>query len=155
MLHSADVELRPLPITRVGMALVVESLPVTVSIAVAEDETWPPVWAVAVLVLGGLAVAPLAVRGYRMGVVCSHQHVTVRGLFRTRHVPVASIVEVSDVPALVWRRPGGRKRWTPIVGFMQGGGMLRPFRDHHEACTHQLQRWVRDQQANARRRERR
>jgi len=148
------MELRPLPITRVATALGMEALPITAAITVAEDEAWPPVWAAAILVVGGLVFAPLAVRGYRMGVTCSHQHVTVRGLFRTRHVPVASILEVTDFPALVWQTHAGRKRWTPIVVFMQGAGGLRPIRDHHEACTRKLERWVRDQQANARRRER-
>lgn len=155
MLHPAEMELRPLLITKVATALGMEVLPITAAITMAEDEPGPPVWAAAVLVVGGLVFAPLAVRGYRMGVTCSHRHVTVRGLFRTRHVPVPSILEVTDFPALVWRLPGERRRWTPITVFMQGAGGLRPIRDHHEACTRTLERWVRDQQANARRHERR
>jgi hypothetical protein len=61
------------------------------------------------------------VRAPRMGVLLDAERLTIRGWFRTRTVPRASVVAVSDPiwlwPAVHWLDLRGRRRRSPILMF--------------------------------------
>jgi hypothetical protein len=93
----------------------------------------------ALLALG----AVVAGRGLRVGVECSDGVVRVRGLLRTRVVPRARIEAVTGFPALVWRDPRGRRRWTPMVFLSSSSRSLARYSRHNEAEIQRLRSWVR------------
>ena len=94
--------------------------------------------ALATLVLGLV----LVVRGYRLGVNCSANVLTVHGYCRTRAIPRPQITSISDFPAVIWRTQDDRNRWTPIIAFAIPGRALRTYKEHAEQCTELLRRWV-------------
>lgn len=89
------------------------------------------------IVLAGLAIGTIvAARGVRIGVVVAGGRVTVRGFCWSRSVPVSDVVAVTrgTLPLLLWRAPSGRRRWSPIVAFMDAyNGMARYSSHNREA----------------------
>ncbi|HEX5994589.1 MAG TPA: hypothetical protein VFY84_05550 [Jiangellales bacterium] len=131
--------LRPLLVTRVA-----NTMP-GVCVAVLGGATWLDPEIVQqhlIAVLAVLTGVVLAVRGYRLGIECTGEQATVHGYLRTRTVPRSSVIQVTSFPALRWRRPGGRIRWTPVLAFAEVGGVLPVVSRHNEQCTDRLRRWA-------------
>lgn len=121
--------------TAPGAVLVVMGLVLWWDAAVAAWR-WP-------LGIGAVALGLcVAVRGWRMEVVCEGGGVRVRGLLRTRVVPRGAVAEVSDWPAVRWTDATGRRRWTPLVMFATSPRMLRSAVRHHDEQVRRLRQWV-------------
>ncbi|AXG78159.1 hypothetical protein DVK44_11065 [Streptomyces paludis] len=103
-------------------------------------------WSEAAAVVGMLAVSPavpvLAVRGYRAAVLCGGDRVRVRGLLRTRTISRAAITAVTDLPAIRWTDLSGRRRWTPVMALMSGGGEAAAVARWKEESLGRLRRWA-------------
>ena len=95
-------------------------------------------WLSALVFLVGLW---LSVRGYRMAVICDDSSITIRGQLHTRRIATPHITAINTsidgFPAVLWRRPGGRKRWSPMVAFSGSGRELSYF---HVRKIEQLER---------------
>ncbi len=89
-----------------------------------------------------IAFTILAIRGFRIGVICKNSDVTIRGLLWTRTIPRASITEITDFPAVRWLTPDGRKRWTPIYVFRSNSRQLAKTMAMNECNIIKLRRWV-------------
>ncbi|QGN45783.1 hypothetical protein ACN26Y_05505 [Micromonospora sp. WMMD558] len=85
----------------------------------------------------------LAVRGYRMSVVITGEHITVRGLRSSRTIRRADVVALTSLPSLRWQRPSGRDVHTPPIMFMEIGRVLPAVAAHNEACLDRLSRALR------------
>ena len=86
----------------------------------------------------------LAVRGYRMGVVCTTTTVIVQGFFRTRTIPRSAIVDVTDFPSARWRDGNGRIRRSPAAAFATlGNTRLADVEDHRRECVRLLRKTLR------------
>jgi hypothetical protein len=88
----------------------------------------------------------VAVRGYRMSVVITNEHVIVRGLLRSRTIRRADVVALTALPCLRWRRPSGRYAYTPLIMFMEAGPMLPAVQAHNQVCVARLSRTLRRRQ---------
>ena len=88
-----------------------------------------------------LTGAWIAIRGYRMAVTCDGWSITVRGQLHTQKIAKGDIsaihTNIDGLPAILWRRPGGRKRWSPILAF---SGSKRDLSHFHERKIEQLER---------------
>ena len=95
-------------------------------------------WFSAVIFLVGLW---LSVRGYRMAVFCDDSSITIRGQLHTQRIAKQYITaihtSIDGFPAVLWHRPGGRKRWSPILVF---SGSTRELSYFHHHKTEQLER---------------
>lgn len=85
----------------------------------------------------------LAVRGYRLRVVCADGRVTVHGFLRTRVIPRAAVSEVTDLPAVKWTTASGRRRWTPVTALIGFSGELPGIARDKRRGLAELRRWVR------------
>jgi hypothetical protein len=130
------VLLRPLLVTRLA-----NTLPGIALAALA----WSPAEAVSV----GICFAPVApmlagvvlvVRGYRMSVVVTDEHVVVRGLLRSRTIRQADVAALTSLPTLRWQPPSGRYAHTPLIMFMELGKVLPAVEAHNEASLDRLAR---------------
>jgi hypothetical protein len=83
----------------------------------------------------------LAVRAYRAGVVLEPEAILVRGFFRSRRIPRAQVTEITEFPAVRWKRADGRARWSPIFVFLDELRTLPFIRRHNEASIQRLQAW--------------
>jgi hypothetical protein len=92
-------------------------------------------------VLGAVVGGWLGVRGYRQGVRCGEEAIEVRGLLRSRRIPVERIVAITNFPAVSWQTESGRKRWSPIIAFAELDDLIEPIRRHNEAAVGKLQEW--------------
>lgn len=136
---STAVTLRPLPVTRIA-----NTAP-GVFITVLGGAAWFDRGVFLHHLIAVLTVFPgavLAARGFRLGVECTGEHVTVQGYLWTRTVPRSSIVEITSFPALRWQTPSGRARWTPVLAFADGGRVLPVVSQHNEQCVDRLRRWA-------------
>jgi hypothetical protein len=133
------VTLRPLLITRITCTFPGVVGLVFASALLAGSESVPDVM---LSVAAVLAAAVVAVRGYRLGVVCGDGRVVVRGLLWSRSVSADRVVEVTPFPALRWEAVNGRTRWTPITAFLSSGRQLPFVTRHSEHCVDQLERWL-------------
>ncbi|MEX0170958.1 hypothetical protein [Streptomyces sp. LMG1-1-1.1] len=94
----------------------------------------------ALVVLAGCGV--LAVRGYRAGVRCEARRIAVRGYVWTRVIPREAVTGVTDLPAVRWTSPGGRRRWTPVTALAAVSGELGSVRSRKRGHTARLRRWA-------------
>ncbi|GAA1104233.1 MULTISPECIES: hypothetical protein [Kitasatospora] len=92
-----------------------------------------------VVVVGG---AVLGVRGYRLGVTCRGGHLTVRGYLWTRVIPRQYVVGITGFPAVRWRPPAGRMRWTPISAFVASRGETSGAAAAKADAVARLRRWA-------------
>jgi hypothetical protein len=114
------LEFVPATSERVGMAVCYAgSLLLIGLLAVLSDDTVSDAWVAAPVAAAGA----LAVRCWRVALVCAQGTVTVRGLLGNRRIPVETIVRVTDeggprtCPAIWWQ---GRMTWprcTHLFGF--------------------------------------
>jgi hypothetical protein len=139
---------RPLLITRIAMfALValfltvfffeVNASPAPTAAAPAFESTFD-----VVSFVGFVAVLIwLSWRNWRLGVRLSASDVTVRGVFRDRTVARSAVIDIAPGSYLIWERPDGRTRTTPIVAFMDLDGRLAGFIvRHNERSLDRLRR---------------
>ncbi|MGW8767823.1 hypothetical protein ACWGN5_35665 [Streptomyces sp. NPDC055815] len=99
-------------------------------------------WQQAAAVVALLAFGTLAVRGYRAGVRCEAERLVVRGYVWTRVIPRAAVTGVTDLPAVRWTSPGGRRRWTPVTVFTTLSGETAGVRARKRSNTARLRRWA-------------
>ena len=133
------MRLRPLLVTRVansfpGLGICAVGLPVAADATV----VWP--------VLAPVPVAAgiwLAIRGYRMEVVCSERAVLVRGYFRSRSIPCARIrhLELDTWPTLTWEDAAGRRRATTVLAFYHDA-VVSFVAAHHVAQLKRLRAYI-------------
>jgi hypothetical protein len=93
------------------------------------------------LPIGGL----LAIRGYRLRVHVDENAITVHGMLRTRVIPRAWVVAITDFPAVQWRTASGRGRWTPITALDNGKlgrGVSEKVATHNRRGVEQLREWA-------------
>jgi len=68
----------------------------------------------------------LLIRGLRIAVVVTDQHVTVRGWLRSRLIPRTCLRTVTGhpprLPAVTWIDQNGRTRTTPLLMFIETRG---------------------------------
>ncbi|QNE20121.1 hypothetical protein F1D05_22150 [Kribbella qitaiheensis] len=94
----------------------------------------------------------LAVRGYWAGAVLEPETLVVRGFFRTRRIPKASITGITEFPAVRWKRADGKARWSPIIAFCEEGQRVPSFvRRHNEMSIQRLREWDHRRHLKARR----
>jgi hypothetical protein len=80
----------------------------------------------------------LSVRGSRMAVVVDPESVIVRGLLWSRHIRRDAVVEVTRLAGLRWRDGQGRRRWTPLVIFLESSGSIETSRRYNQARLREL-----------------
>jgi hypothetical protein len=132
--------LRPLPVTRVansvpGLVLVAMAAVLLTDLDNPELSDIPvavPILFSVVIALPGIV---LAVRGYRLGVLCTDDTVIVRGYLRTYRVPRVSVI-VLDGSVLIWRGPDGRTMRKLILAFT--GARMSFVGDHNRECLDRL-----------------
>ncbi|MGW8359970.1 hypothetical protein ACWGK1_05270 [Streptomyces wedmorensis] len=137
--RPAGTELVPAPVNRV--ANTVPGLAAglgCVAYGAGAGTGWERAAAVAVL----LGCAALALRGYRAGVRCEAERLVVRGYLWTRVIPRAAVTGVTDLPAVRWTSPGGRRRWTPVTAFAAASGEIGATRARKREGTARLRRWA-------------
>src|SRR5262249_7291455 len=105
------------------------SLPVTgIGLAVATSRARGLGLGIAVTAVTAVGVW-LLVRGLGIAVVVTDQHVTVRGLLRSRPIPRSRLRAVTGnpprLPAITWIDQNGRTRATPLVMFIDTWGGSR------------------------------
>ena len=107
-------------------------------------EAGSPWWVISLVFASGLWIS---VRGYRMAVIFSDSSITIRGQLHTRVIPKAQITaihtRVDGFPAVLWRRPGGRKRWSPMLAFSGNSRELSYFHDRKMLRLEQIRIWYR------------
>jgi hypothetical protein len=131
----AEMILRPLRITRAAnVAPGIAVIAVGVVRGALASHAGVRAAVVAVVVVG----AWLAVRGYRIAVVVDSRSVTVRGLLWSRRVPRDAVLEVTRLAGLRWRDGRGRRRWTPLVMFMESSGRLKTSRRVNQTSLREL-----------------
>jgi hypothetical protein len=134
------VDVRPLVISRVLNALawvVVAGLGVDGWLGIGLGRAGE-VTGVACLAVVGMY---LAGRAYRAGVVLEPEAILVRGFIRTRRIPRAQVTEITEYPAVRWKRADGKARWSPIFVFFDELRTLPFIRRHNEASIQRLQAW--------------
>ncbi|MGW1531046.1 hypothetical protein [Streptomyces aureus] len=115
-------------------------VPAVAGVACALDAgSWPPRLGAAAAVTG---FAVLAVRGYRLGVTWDQRRLTVRGHLRTRVIHREQITEITDFPAVRWRTPEGRTRWTPLTDLVTASGEFAKTRHRKERSLKKLRGWL-------------
>lgn|SRR5574341_1033683 len=148
--------LRPLRGTRVANSSLGAVL-VVPSVILALDPSVPWGWEAGILL--ALLGVLLAVRGYRLGVHCDDDTITVYGLLWTRTIPKASVIEITDFPAVRWATESGHVRWTPVIAFNHdlARSVPRTVAAHDRTCVDRLRDWTQqgDEGAAALRRRRR
>jgi hypothetical protein len=122
------VTLRPHPLHRLLSA--VPGLLVTgigIGLAIATSRARGLGLAIAVAAVAAVGVW-LLVRGLRIAVLLTDQHVTVRGWLRSRQIPRTSLRAVTGypprLPAITWIDRNGRTRATPLVMFIDTRGAV-------------------------------
>ncbi|MEU0094602.1 hypothetical protein [Kribbella sp. NPDC006257] len=137
------MELKPLLVTRIANALVWPVLGVVVVVELISNGA-----RVAVVVVGAgvclAGAAYLGLLGWRLGVVCEEAALEVHGLFRRRRIPREEIIAITDFPAVRWKAPGGRVRWSPIFAFANPGRVVPFVERHNEAAVAIMQDWQTD-----------
>jgi hypothetical protein len=136
------VELRPLPETRVACSTLGLGVVLLGGAAAVDPLPWLPVPLASVGILLGLY---LAVRGYRVAVICDQHGITVRGYLWTRTVLRDQVTEVSDgteLPVLHWQDEHGRRRRTPIACLWTSDNGFRRYSDHSRRDLKRLRRWI-------------
>ncbi len=115
----------------------------------------------AVVAIGGLllvvAFTALGVRGFRMRVETTPDHMIVHGMPRTRTISRPAIVSIGPAwtytaapaiayggvaPSVRWRAMDGKIRTTPIWCLIYGGREPSAWRRHKERSMRQLQDWA-------------
>lgn len=134
------MRLAPLPVTRAANAAI-GILVVVTGLGLITDAGLPNLvhGLGVILILVGVA---LAVRGWRLCVICDQGEVEIRGLLRNRTISRSRITELTDFPALRWHRAGGRVGWTPIVALMGTGRALAFVSRHNDEQLRRLGRWL-------------
>jgi hypothetical protein len=138
------LRLRPLLVTRFANAfggLVIPFIPFVVLL-----QEWNPddSTASAIAIPVGLVSLVLAVRGFRLGVMCGPVTVTVRGYWRSRTIPIADVLDLHE-PLLLsirWRDRRGRRRKTPVLAFSTPRKTFPFVAQHAESSVEQLQHWI-------------
>ena len=133
--------MRPLLVTRLANATL-GAVVTALAAALALDPSQPDPGTRIVGVVGVVTGLLLMWRGTRLRVRCRDGVVHVHGWLRTRAVPVRSVIEVTDFPALVWVTPSGRRHWTPLIAFAAGPDVVAFVRAHNVASIHRLRAWI-------------
>lgn len=134
------VRLEPLPVTRVANAALGALVAVT-GVFLVVDAALPDLARLAGVLVAAAGVV-LAVRGWRLGVMCERGEVAVRGLLRTPTIPRDAVIELTDFPALRWRSTGPLPGWTPIVAFLGSPRVLPRIERHNDEQLRRLRRWL-------------
>ncbi|NJP97676.1 hypothetical protein HCN51_51040 [Nonomuraea sp. FMUSA5-5] len=139
------MRLRPLLVSRFANAFGGAAMPYIVLAVLAGG--WDPpddTTATAIVVAFAAVALVLAVRGFRLGVVCGPATITVRGYSRSRTIPIAEISEVQDVllASVRWRDGRGRVRKTPMLAFSTPMRVHSSVAAHAESSLQQLQHWI-------------
>ncbi|MFF4059383.1 hypothetical protein ACFYZ8_21940 [Streptomyces sp. NPDC001668] len=90
-----------------------------------------------------LVCVVIAVRGYRLGVLCRDAELTVRGYLWTRTILRGSITEITGFPAVRWTDSRGRGRWSPLWVFHTSSREPARTTAAKERNTEALRRWLR------------
>ncbi|WP_323959371.1 hypothetical protein GC088_12665 [Arthrobacter sp. JZ12] len=83
-----------------------------------------------VLIIGLLLV--FSWRNWRLGVRVSPTHVKILGFLRDRTVARSAVVDVTSTGYLAWQKANGDIRLSPILAFMDMGGMASMVLRHND-----------------------
>ncbi|MFE0155188.1 hypothetical protein ACFWY5_49185 [Nonomuraea sp. NPDC059007] len=117
--------------------------------------TVPDPVALGLLVVAVVAMPYLAVRGYRMAIICTPATVTVRGWLRSRTMSIEDVVDAGDLLSgrLLRLDANGRVRTTPVIAFVTIVTAFSRTKEHNLLARQRLRDWiVRHQSGSARRR---
>ena len=82
-------------------------------------------------------------RQFRQGVVVDGSSVEVRGYFWDRRLPRSTVVDVTDLPTVIWRDKNGRERRTPVLSLMRNPRALASIDAGNRSRAGQLQHLLR------------
>ncbi|WP_157252779.1 hypothetical protein [Nonomuraea typhae] len=148
------MHLRPDLIIRCGNAFAGLCAPYIVlgaTTVFADDLIVPDPLALALIAMAALAALCLAVRGYRMAIICTPATVTVRGWLRNRTITIEDVADVGDLleGRLLRLDASGRPRTTPVIAFVTIVTALSRTQAHHLQAQQHLQDWVARHQSHA------
>ncbi|MGZ6868920.1 MAG: hypothetical protein ACXVHI_01195 [Frankiaceae bacterium] len=92
---------------------------------------------------GSAVLVWLGYRQNRQGVLITGTTVEVRGYFWDRRLPRSAVVDVTDLPTVVWRDERGRERRTPVLSLMRNPRALPSIEAGNQSRAGQLQRLLR------------
>jgi hypothetical protein len=142
----ATLHIRPLFITRCANSFGGLALPYVTLAGSVEVFDIPYHIAEILVVPFALAALVLAVRGFRLGVVCRPETITVRGYSRSRSIPIQSVLDINDdlllLNAIRWRDERGRVRKTPAVVLTTPVPAAPFVKEQNERSMRQLQDWI-------------
>jgi hypothetical protein len=140
-LRGQELVLRPAPLTRWGMVVLIPTLPLWVAVFLLAEQwtVWP--WPILI----GMVAVIVGVRLYRVRIVCSDGVVSVVHPARpVRRIPAAAVTGVvgGAYPVINWRAPSGEPLATTAYGFWMGDPILKSVLRHHEHQLALLRAWI-------------
>ncbi|MFI6387036.1 hypothetical protein [Nonomuraea sp. NPDC050540] len=152
--QDTTMHLRPDLIIRCGNAfagLVAPYVVLATVVFFTEDLVVPDPVAYSLIVVVALAMPYLAVRGYRMAILCTPASVTVRGWLRNRTIPIQDVADTGGLLSgrLLWLDATGRLRHTPTIAFATLVRAPSSIKEHNVQAEQRLQDWVARHQTSA------
>ncbi|MEU5884964.1 hypothetical protein [Spirillospora sp. NPDC047279] len=152
-----ELTLRPQTVTRVGWAIggfvagqVVGMAPFAYLSGAADGAGLNEVVGLLIALVPSALGAALAVRVFRIAVICGNGEILLRGFLRNRHIPVERIVTIHWQEAKIhWRDGGGEQRVTTVTAFKNRPRTGEAVARAHERSMKQIRDWWRASKQDA------
>ena len=138
-----ELVLRPATRTRNTVTIVYPAFLGVVAFLIWADATIERWWLVPLIA----AIPLLAVRCWRVAILCAGGTVTVRGFLLNRRIPADAVVAVTNedsgsFPSIWWDTPSGRRRRTHLYGLWLDDRAGKRVLKHHKEQLARLRGWL-------------